>query len=55
MDAAACLRADFAPGNVPKGVAWSPDGTCLLTATEDARVRLYEQMLAAVEDGSAQT
>ena len=42
MDATACLRADFAPGNVPKGVAWSPDGTCLLTATEDARVRLYE-------------
>ena len=27
MDAAACLRAGFAPGNVPKGVAWSPDGT----------------------------
>ncbi|KAK7241450.1 telomerase Cajal body protein [Aureococcus anophagefferens] len=52
MDAAACLRADFAPGNVPKGVAWSPDGTCLLTATEDARVRLYE-VPGAVLDGGA--
>ena len=42
LDDAALLRASFREGNVPKGVAWSPDGTCLLTATEDAQVRLYE-------------
>ena len=42
LDDAALLRASFREGNIPKGVAWSPDGTCLLTATEDAQVRLYE-------------
>lgn len=27
---------------LPKGVAWSPDGTCLLTACEDCRLQLFE-------------
>lgn len=28
-------------GAIPKGVAWSPDGTCILTATEE-RLHLFE-------------
>mmetsp|Transcript_27393 Transcript_27393/g.85202 ORF Transcript_27393/g.85202 Transcript_27393/m.85202 type:complete len:133 (+) Transcript_27393:158-556(+) len=36
------LVARFAQENVPKACLWSPDGTCLLTATEDAALRLFE-------------
>lgn len=46
------LEAGFGATNTTKGVAWSPDGTCLLTSTEDHLVRLFE-VPDAVLDGSA--
>ena len=36
------LEAAFRDGCCTKGAAWSPDGTCLLTATGDHVVRLFE-------------
>ena len=42
--------------NCLKGVQWSPDGTCLLTASEDQQLRLFElpsELLAGEGDGDA--
>ena len=41
--------------NCLKGVQWSPDGTCLLTASEDQQIRLFElpPELLAGESGDA--
>ena len=42
--------------NCLKGVQWSPDGTCLLTASEDQQLRLFElppELLAGESDGDA--
>ncbi|KAJ1456152.1 hypothetical protein M885DRAFT_183950 [Pelagophyceae sp. CCMP2097] len=51
------LEADEFGASITKGVAWSPDGTCLLTASDDDVVRLFEvpqQVLdAAPAEGGA--
>ena len=42
--------------NCLKGVKWSPDGTCLLTASEDQQLRLYElpaELSGMAQDGGA--
>ena len=39
--------------NCLKGVRWSPDGTCLLTASEDQQLRLYELPAELAQDGGA--
>ena len=35
-------KAEKLDNNFLKGVKWSPDGTCLLTNSEDHKIRLFE-------------
>ena len=41
------------PNNCVKGVKWSPDGLCLLTASEDRQLRLFELPDAAAATAAA--
>jgi WD40 repeat protein len=40
--ATTCLLTVQAPGNFTKGVRWSPDGTCLLTCSDDNVLHVFE-------------
>ena len=42
MDAPAAAALTYDMTTPPKGCAWAPDGTCLLTAGDDARLRVLE-------------
>jgi len=48
--------AEFAetPENCLRGVKWSPDGLCLLTASEDKHLRLFELPIELQETDSAE-
>ncbi|KAK9906702.1 hypothetical protein WJX75_006470 [Coccomyxa subellipsoidea] len=46
----ACPKSNFL-----KGVKWSPDGACLLTASEDNWLRIYDLPAEALEQGSLET
>jgi WD40 repeat protein len=56
-DVATCVctaMSEFAatPNNCLKGLRWSPDGLCLLTAAEDQNLRLFELPLELLEQPS---
>ena len=44
-----------AGGNVVRGVRWSPDGSCLLTASEDCALRVFHLPSEVAHDAYATT
>lgn len=41
LDALAAVRCEDASGNYARGCTWAPDGSCLLVASNDNRLRLF--------------
>eukprot|EP00898_Chlorokybus_atmophyticus_P003145 jgi/Chlat1/3831/Chrsp26S03979 len=54
-DGAAAAPARCALGNFLKGVKWSPDGACLLTSSEDCRIRCFDLPADAMNQPAADT